>query len=238
MSMESQSSIRCFITPNHDCSYLKDRKACNLVIDPQLPLSDALLGNLLNSGFRRSGDHIYRPKCQSCQECRSLRVPVKRFKPNRSQRRNLKQNGQLEHVDMGNRFKQEHFELYCRYIDARHQGSEMSEPSPDEYLNFLTASNISTHFHEFRREGQLLAVAVTDHTPSGLSAVYTFFDPDYSDLGLGIYAVLYQIKLAEQLGLPWLFLGYWVRECKKMNYKTNFHPYELYINEEWRLIEE
>ena len=236
--MDSQSSIRCFITPNHDCSYLADKKACNLVIDPQLPLSDVLLGNLLNSGFRRSGEHIYRPKCQSCQECRSLRVTVRRFKPNRSQRRNLKLNADLDHFDMGNGFKQEHFELYCRYLESRHQGSEMSEPSPDEYLNFLTAKNISTHFHEFRRDGRLLAVAVTDHTPFGLSAVYTFFEPEFAALGLGIYAVLYQIKLAEQLGLPWVFLGYWVKACKKMNYKTNFRPYELYINEEWRQFEE
>jgi len=231
------STIRCFITTEHDCSYLDSRKARNMVIDPDLPLNDALLGDLLNHGFRRSGRHIYRPQCDNCCECVSLRIPVERFRPNRSQRRNWKNNHALQHFISQNKFSDEHFQLYSKYLSSRHEGSEMSDPKKEDFISFLTAPNITTLFHEIRLDEQLLGVAVTDHTPTGLSAVYTFFDPDYGHLGLGTYAILLQIQLTRELGLPWLYLGYWIEGCKKMNYKNKFRPFEAFIDEQWQIIE-
>ncbi len=237
MNIRREQTIQCYITAAHDCSYLAGQTASNLVIDPKLPLNDALLGELLNNGFRRSGDHVYRPQCQNCSECRSLRIPVAQFKVNRSQRRNWRSNHELQHNIANNNFKDEHFQLYQKYLNSRHQGSEMSNPSPDDFLGFLTAPGISSYFHEIHLHGKLLAVAVTDHTPLGLSAVYTFFDPEYEQLGLGIYAILLQIELSKQLKLPWLYLGYWVKDCVKMRYKSHYRPFEAFIDREWRFIE-
>lgn len=237
MNTPQEASIQCYITAAHDCSYLEGKTASNLVIDPKLPLNNALLGELLNNGFRRSGDHTYRPQCQNCSECRSLRVSVAQFKANRSQRRNWKANHELQHIDVSNDFKDEHFQLYRKYLASRHHDSEMSDPSPDDFQNFLTAPGINTRFHEIRLHKRLLAVAITDHTPFGLSAVYTFFDPEYEYLGLGIYAILLQIKLSKQLELPWLYLGYWVKDCAKMRYKSNYYPFEAFIDKEWCFIE-
>lgn len=237
MNQQNNNSIRCHVTVPFDCSYLPGRRASNLVADPGLPLNDQLLGALLNCGFRRSGDHVYRPQCADCHECVSVRVPVNRFRPNRSQRRNWRRNKDLHHTPIPAGFREEQFELYRRYLASRHRESEMSNPIPADYIGFLSGTGIRTVFHEFRLEKQLLAIAVADHMPNGLSAVYTFFDPDHPQRGLGTYAVLRLIHHARNIGLPWVYLGYWIRECRKMNYKTRFVPCEGYIGNEWRAID-
>lgn len=234
MNENFKQSIRCHITVPFACSYLPDRKASNLVIDPSLELDDALLGGLLECGFRRSGKHVYRPHCHNCNECVSIKVPVNRFKPNRSQRRNWQQNKTLKHIATRPIFIEEQFALYRKYLANRHGDSEMSNPIPADYIGFLTAQGINAVFHEFRLREQLLAVTVTDHTPNGLSAVYTFFDPDYSHLGLGTYAILWLIQHAKETGLPWLYLGYWIKGCSKMSYKARFQPQLGYIDERWQ----
>ena len=234
MNENFNQSIRCHITVPFPCSYLPGRQASNLVIDPSLELTDTLLGGLLEKGFRRSGKHVYRPYCQGCSECISIKVPTARFKPNRSQRRNWRVNQSLRHVATRPIFNDEQFALYRKYLASRHSDSEMSNPIPADYIGFLTAPGISTIFHEFPLDDELLAVTVTDHTPNGLSAVYTFFDPDHSQLGLGAYAILWLIQHAKETGLPWVYLGYWIRECGKMNYKAHFTPQLGYIDENWR----
>lgn len=231
-SHNMEQSIRCFITMPFACSYLPEREARNLIIDPALPLTPALLDDLLNIGFRRSGQHLYRPNCEGCHACISLRLPSRSFKPDRGQRRNWQKNGEIEHRTTTG-FSDEQFALYQRYINARHSDSSMANPSADEYINFLTAAGIDTRFHEFRLHQRLIAVAVTDHTPHGLSAVYTFYDPEFEQRGLGTYAILWQVYHAQQLQLPWLYLGYWIRECDKMSYKNRFGPCQGYINGAW-----
>lgn len=234
MNRQHNSSIRCHVTVPFECSYLPNRLASNLVVDPGLPLNDDLLAALLSSGFRRSGGHVYRPQCSGCRECISIRIPVNRFRPDRSQRRTWRRNQDLQHIPTAAGFEKEQFALYRKYLASRHRDSEMSNPIPADYIGFLTSPGIKTVFHEFRQDGELLAVAVADHTAYGLSAVYTFFDPEHADRSLGSHAILWLIEHARNLGLPWVYLGYWIRDCRKMNYKTRFRPCEGYIDNAWR----
>lgn len=226
-------NIRCFITLPFACSYLPQREARNVIVDPELPLTPALLGGLLDIGFRRSGEHLYRPNCDGCHACIALRLSSHTFRPDRSQRRNWQKNQGLEqHTTTG--LSDEQFDLYQRYINRRHSDSSMANTSMAECRNFLTAAGIDTRFHEFRLQGRIIAVAVTDHTPHGLSAVYTFYDPGLEQRGLGTYAILWQLHQARQLQLPWLYLGYWISECDKMSYKNRFKPAQGFIENRWQ----
>lgn len=230
-----EQTIRCFTTAPFACSYLPQREARNLIIDPAIPLTSTLLGNMLNTGFRRSGEHLYRPNCEQCHDCIPIRLESRRFQPNRSQRRNWRQNSDLIHrTTVG--FSDEQFELYKQYLDARHHDSTMANPTVEEYIRFLTANGVDTRFHEFRLHEQLLAVAVTDHTPLGLSAVYTFYHPGFQQRALGTYAILWQIHHARQLDLPWVYLGYWVKGCDKMRYKNRFQPSQGYYGNGWQRL--
>ncbi len=236
MKHDNDHSIRCYSTSPFECSYLPKQSATNLVIDPSLALNDILLGALLDQGFRRSGGHIYRPNCTNCQACISTRVAVDKFTPNRSQRRCWRQNQDLSHSSSTTIFAEEQFELYRRYLTARHADSEMNNPTPEEYMGFLTSPGVKTQFHEFRLQDKLLAVSVVDHTSNGLSAVYTFFDPNQAQRSLGTFTILWMIELARRLNLPWVYLGYWIEACDKMRYKTRFTPCQGYIDENWRQI--
>jgi len=227
-------ALRCYTTTEFKCGYLSAQKARNLILDPEQRLTSNLTGHLLDLGFRRNGEMLYRPHCDSCKACIALRLPVEQFKPNRSQRRNWKKNAGIRHDTHPAEFNLEHFRLYQRYLQARHGDGSMANPSQDEYLDFLTCNGVATHFHEFRLDEQLIAVAVTDHLPQGLSAVYTFFEPTLAQRGLGTYAILWQIQYAQQQQLPWLYLGYWVEQCQAMRYKARFRPIESFQNGEWQ----
>ncbi len=226
--------LRCYTTVEFDCSYLPGRRARNLVLDPERQLNSNLAGHLLDLGFRRSGKMLYRPHCDQCQACLALRLPVAQFKPNRSQRRNWRNNAAISHSSHAALFNAEHFDLYRRYLQARHSDSSMSNPCEEEYLDFLTCDGVDTRFHEFRLDGKVIAVAVTDHLPQGLSAVYTFFEPTLAKRGLGTYAILWQIHHAQQQQLPWLYLGYWIEACRAMRYKAEFKPVDCFQKNSWR----
>jgi len=228
------SRLSFYATPPHACSYIEGRDAVTLFADPRFPKSNALYAALSERGFRRSGEHLYQPHCPECNACVPIRVPVAEFMPRRQQRRNWRQNRDLNVEIKRPVFESAHFELYRRYIAARHPGGGMDNPTPDNYMNFLTASWSDTRFIEFREQDRLLAVAVTDRMPNALSAVYTFFDPDSSHRSPGRYAILYQIELARQTGRDWLYLGYWIESCRKMSYKTEYQPLEYYRGGEWR----
>jgi arginine-tRNA-protein transferase len=131
-------------------------------------------------------------------------------------------------------FSEEHYALYCRYLAARHVGGGMDDPTEESYQNFLLSHWCETSFIEFREEGKLLGVAVTDHVFDGLSAFYTFFDPDYTERSLGTYAILQQISLAKSQNLAWLYLGYWIEDCRKMRYKQAFSALEGYVDRRWQ----
>ncbi|HEY8553319.1 MAG TPA: arginyltransferase [Burkholderiales bacterium] len=228
-----QRSPDIFLSMPHPCSYLPGKTAATLFIDPRFPLDRERYGTFTRLGFRRSGDLIYRPHCPGCNACVPVRIPAARFTPNRGQRRVWKRNAGVEVVAHPPVFVQEHFDLYLRYQSVRHPGGGMDDPDPQKYMNFLTGRRVETVFYEMREHGTLLGVAVVDRLNDGLSAVYTFYDPDRTTRGLGTFAILWQVEEARRLGLPWVYLGYWIAESPKMAYKTRFRPIEAYRGGQW-----
>lgn len=232
--MSASSDLKVFATHPHTCSYLPDQQATTLFIDPDARINKALYSQLSDVGFRRSGAHLYRPHCSQCQACIPARVPVQRFQPSRQQRRIWQRNSDLAVSDVRSIRDDEYFDLYARYIAARHRDGDMYPADRKQFHTFLNRAWNLTHYYCFREQGVLRAVLVTDHLDNGLSAIYSFFDPDQARRSLGVYAVLWQIAHARDLGLDHLLLGYWIRGCRKMNYKTNYRPIELLIEGRWR----
>jgi len=221
----------------HDCSYLDDHQARNIYPDPNKPMTKHLYSQLIQHGFRRSGNIAYRPYCLDCNACVPVRINIEQFKPSRSQRRCLQRNQDLTLTHHSATFNAEHFELYHRYLSARHLNGGMDNPTEESYMSFLSSGWGQTSFIEFRRGSKLVAVAITDHVENGLSALYTFFDPDMTQYSLGTYGILQQINIAQTQGLSWLYLGYWIKDCQKMQYKQNFSAIEGYIDQQWQALE-
>ncbi len=235
--MSNLRTLRFYATPEHDCSYLPDHQARTLFVDPRVTIDRHLYSQLSDLGFRRSGGHIYRPHCDSCQACVSVRIPIERFRPSKTQRRIANRNADLVVSSAPCMLTQEYYALYERYICQRHADGDMYPPSEEQFVNFLAEGGSDSCFYEFRApEGQLLAVAVSDRLDQGLSALYTFYDPDAQKRSLGVYAVLWQIRQAQRLQLPFLYLGYWVKDCRKMNYKTAYSPLEMLLDGEWQTM--
>ena len=229
--------LALFTTADHPCSYLEEQVARTLFVDPSAHIDGATYQGLLDQGFRRSGSHVYRPACRGCARCIPVRVPVDDFKPDRSQRRCWSRNlPDIALSDTPATFTPQHFSLYRRYLAARHpDGSMADDASEDSYRRFLVdAWGGETRFIELRFGSQLAGVAVTDVLERGLSAVYTFFDPDLSDRALGTFAVLAQIEIARRLRLPHLYLGYWIKASRKMAYKDRFRPIEAWNGQKWQ----
>lgn len=232
--MSALSDLKVFATHPHACSYLPEEQATTLFIDPDARIDKATYSHLSDVGFRRSGAHLYRPHCGHCQACVPARVPVEYFQPTRQQRKIWSRNSDLTVSDERRIDADEYFELYERYIIARHRDGDMYPPDRDQFHTFLSPAWQLTHYYCFREDGVLRAVAVTDHLENGLSAIYSFFDPDQPRRSLGVYAVLWQIAHAHSLGLKHLLLGYWIQNCRKMNYKTQYQPVELLVEGRWR----
>lgn len=226
-------AFNLYATPPHECSYLSDREATTVFVDPYIPIDSNLYHQLATRGFRRSGEYLYQPQCEACQACIAVRLPVHTFKPRRTQKRIWNKNQDLTTHAQPAVSNEEHFALYTRYLSARHEGAGMDNPTPTDYIEFLSSSWSKTFFYEFRLQQKLLAIAVLDTLEQGLSAVYTFFDPDYAQRSLGVHAILFEIQLAKKLGLDYVYLGYWIADCRKMAYKTEYQPLEYYINGEW-----
>ncbi len=235
--MSNLRTLRFYATPEHDCSYLPDRQARTLFVDPRAAIDRNLYSQLSDLGFRRSGSHIYRPHCEGCQACISVRIPVEHFIPSKTQRRIANRNADLIVRSSPCMLTPEYYDLYQRYICQRHADGDMYPPSEEQFVNFLAEGGTDSCFYEFRTpEHKLLAVAVSDRLDQGLSALYTFYDPDEHKRSLGVYAVLWQVQQALRLKLPFLYLGYWVKDCQKMNYKTAYSPLEMLINGEWQRV--
>ena len=229
--------VRLFQTLPHTCGYFAERTAQNLVIDPAAPRLDQLYGPALERGFRRAGGHLYYPNCPQCHACTPCRIDVEGFLPDRSQRRCLKRNADLAVVECMAGYNAERHALYERYLRTRHSGGGMDEADASDFRRFLTAPWSPTLFLEFRRGERLLAVAVTDVCLNGLSAVYTFFDPDEAARSLGTYAILQQVQLARRRGLPWVYLGFWIEGHPKMDYKRRFRPLQVRSREGWTTLD-
>jgi len=231
--MTSLARLKFYATQPHACSYLPEEQATTLFLDPSQPMDVQVYAELSEMGFRRSGDHLYRPHCQRCNACIPARIPAERLQLNRQQKRILKRNADLTVTDVRPAFTEEYYGLYANYIEQRHADGDMYPPSRDQFHTFLVRNLPFSRFYEFRLDGRLLALAVTDVLPNGLSAVYTFYDPAEERRSLGRFAILWQAGEVARLGLKGLYLGYWIKNCRKMNYKTEYRPIELLVNQRW-----
>lgn len=234
--MTDLSHLKFYATQPHACSYLPDEQATTLFLDPQKPIDTLTYSRLSELGFRRSGDHLYRPHCRTCSACVAARLPVDAFTPSNAQKRILKRNQDLVVTGTIPETTEEIYSLYARYIESRHADGDMYPPSREQFTSFLVRKWPFSIFYEFRLNGKLLAVAVTDQMVNGLSAVYTFYDPDEHRRSLGRYAILWQIEEARRCNLHAVYLGYWIKNCKKMNYKTEYRPIEMLVNQRWIVV--
>lgn len=234
----SEQQLRFFASTPSSCGYLPDRDSVSLFADPDFNMTPALYSHLINHGFRRSGEFVYRPYCSECNACLPVRILADQFKPSRKHRRIWKKNQDLTVRILDSAFNQEHVQLYVKYIQARHTGGSMDDPDPDRYQSFMHSHWCETDFIEFRLDQKLVGLAVTDRVRTGVSAFYTFFDPDLARRSLGTYAILWQIQYCQDLGLPYVFLGYWIAECDKMSYKSEFQRQEIWIDEHWLPFEQ
>jgi leucyl-tRNA---protein transferase len=228
--------VRLFQTLPHSCGYFAGRTAQNLVIDPAAPQLDRLYGAALDHGFRRAGGHLYFPHCPSCHACTPCRIDVANFKPDRSQRRCLARNADLSVTERMAGYNSERHALYSRYLRTRHPGGGMDEAEASDFRRFLTAPWSPTLFLEMHLNDRLLGVAVTDVCATGISAVYTFYDPDETQRGLGTFAILQQVEMARRNGIPWVYLGFWIEGHPKMDYKRRFQPLQVRTADGWTAL--
>lgn len=226
-------NLALYVSQPSPCPYLPGRDARIAFVDPMLPLRLQHVESLLELGFRRSGPVFYRTHCGTCQECIPTRLPVDAFQPSRNLARVWRRNRDLTvcarpcHYDPG------HFDLYCRYLEARHSDGEMWPATSEQYHDFILCGGFNTHLVEARLGEELVCVAVTDCTPTALSAVYTFFEPELANRSLGTWSILWQIRHAQATGRDFLYLGFYVEGCRKMAYKTRFRPIECFDKEAW-----
>jgi len=247
MSLPSDTplhKLQFYVTTGYTCGYLPNRMAQSLIAAPQHLVDADVYSGLIQQGFRRSGKFSYRPHCENCQECVPVRVILEAFIPNRSQKRAFRQHQNLTTTILPIGFYEEHYALYASYQRARHSDdktADQMEPDSDsqendveQYQSFLCQSNVESVLVEFRDGDQLKMVSVIDIVRDGISAVYTFYDTSDSATSYGTYNVLWQALWAQTLDLPYLYLGYWIKDSRKMAYKQNYKPLEKLIDGEWR----
>ena len=230
------ASLQFYATAPYPCSNLPDRAARSQVATPSHLIDTRVYGELVKLGFRRSGAFTYRPYCDHCRACVPVRVPVATFQATRSQRRALRDHCKLDVVRRELAYDSEHYALYLRYQRYRHPGGGMDQDSREQYQHFLLHSNVNTDLYEFRDQGMLRMVSLVDRLDDGLSSVYTFFSPDEGNASYGTYSILWQIERCKVLKLPYLYLGYWIAESRKMAYKATFRPIEGLVGGVWRVL--
>ncbi len=239
----SNTSYQFGVSKTFPCNYLPDQQERLLIaVDERLHTSENY-GWLMTQGFRRSGEESYRPHCPDCNACQSIRVLVNDFSASKSQKRSQKRNSNLV-IKQSSSLKESYYPLFENYINTLHRDGSMYPASIEQFKSFLSCNLTKQLFIETwlpaddiaNSEEKLLCVAVTDVLSNGLSAVYTFYHPDYKANGLGIFSILTQLSLCQKMALPYLYLGYQIDDCQKMNYKNRYFPFERFINDEWQLI--
>jgi arginyl-tRNA--protein-N-Asp/Glu arginylyltransferase len=228
------NSLPLYLGHEHECAYLPGRSARMAMVPSDLVLNRELFSILVAHGFRRSGELVYRTYCEDCAACVPIRVPVERFRPNRSQRRVQRLNAGLQVVERPPEFHATHYALYRAYQQERHPGGDMSQATAEDYMDFLGNTRWEgTRFFEFREQDRVLAVAVADQLVDGFSAVYTFYDPAEVRRGLGTFAVLWEIEEALRRGMSHVYLGFWIQASRKMSYKSGFRPFQILTCSGW-----
>lgn len=246
MSLPSDRTLQklqFYVTTGYSCGYLPNKLAQSLIAAPQHLINAEVYSSLIQQGFRRSGKFSYRPHCENCQECVPVRIIVSEFTPNRSQKRAVKQHQNLETKILPVEFHEEHYALYADYQRSRHadmaKNGSSEENEAEQYQNFLCQTNVESVLVEFRENGVLKMVSVIDIVQDGISAVYTFYDAGNNGKATGkrpsygTYNVMWQVEWARKLKLPYLYLGYWIKDSQKMAYKQNYQPLEKLINGDW-----
>jgi leucyl-tRNA---protein transferase len=230
-----QNKIDLYVTPAHNCPYIEKQSAKTLFISPEIEPNEILYSWLIDRGFRRSGDHIYRPQCENCKQCISVRVNCENFIATKQQKRCLTKARRFTMTARPAFNDDEHYRLFELYINTRHADGDMYPTSLKQYQDFILCQWMNTQFLDFYDPitRKLVACSVFDQMQQGLSAIYTFFDPEYSKYSLGRLAILKLIEQAKQSKLAYIYLGYWIKNCKKMSYKGEYRPIECFVNDEW-----
>lgn len=253
MTEQSSQFPRFYVTASSSCPYLPGREERKIFTELSDDNPEGLHESMSRIGFRRSQDIAYRPSCEDCMECRSVRIPVEAFSPNRTQRRLINLNSDIVTAELNNIATTEQFELLSKYLKTRHPGGGMSHMSFPEYQNMVEYSPIRTGLIEYRlpssggkpgkrpgkkpgkKPGKLIGVSLTDHMQTSLSMVYSFFDVSerYKKRSLGTYFILDHVARARCERLDHVYLGYWVKDSPKMAYKRNFKPLEILGIQGW-----